>query len=146
MTSDTGIELNMLQNFIFIPLDVFMEKLHNEGINGDLDAWLTFLSCDEPEYIIDLIQKYPYFKPLYDDIYNMCLNMEGVMNMFSKELQILDRNTVKYMIDELQEQLDETTSQLNETTSQLNIAQAAITDKDSEIARLKAELNKLKNN
>ena len=37
---------------------------------------------------------------MYEDLYNMCLNIEGVMNMFSEELTILDRNTVTYMIDE----------------------------------------------
>lgn len=37
----------------------------------------------------------------------MCLNMERVMGMFSKELQELDRNTVQYMIDEMEEEIDE---------------------------------------
>ncbi|MFR3110233.1 MAG: hypothetical protein ACLTOG_08550 [Mediterraneibacter faecis] len=35
----------------------------------------------------------------------LCLNMEGMMEMFSKELEILDRNTVKLMIDEMEEEL-----------------------------------------
>ncbi len=55
--SDTGLRLNMLQNFIFIPVDVFIDKLHNNGIQSELDAWLTFLGCDEPEYIIQLLQQ-----------------------------------------------------------------------------------------
>lgn len=37
----------------------------------------------------------------------MCLNMERVIGMFSKELQELDRNTVQYMIDEMEEEIDE---------------------------------------
>ena len=41
--SDTGLELNMLQKFIFIPVDIFLEKLHNSGVQSELDAWLTFL-------------------------------------------------------------------------------------------------------
>ena len=28
----------------------------------------------------------------YEDIYELCRNVEGVMNMFSKELRELDRN------------------------------------------------------
>ena len=75
----------MLQNFIFIPIDIFLEKLHNRGI-------------------------------------------ERVMEMWSKELQILDRNTVKYMIDELQEQLDD--------------ANATIADKNAIIAELQKKLSK----
>lgn len=71
-----------------------------------MDAWLGFLSLDEPEYIIALINRYPEFKPMYQHIYEMCENVEGVMDMFSKELQELDRNTVRYMIDEMQEDID----------------------------------------
>ena len=138
VTSDTGLKLNMLQNFIFIPVDIFMQKLHNEGIKSELDAWLTFLGSDEPEYIVKLIQEYPQFKSMYEDLYNMCLNIEGVMNMFSKELQILDRNTVKYMIDELQDQLDKKVSELTTTKSELDTA-------NDTIAKLQAELEKYKN-
>ena len=115
-----------------------MQKLHNEGIKSELDTWLTFLGSDEPEYIVKLIQEYPQFKSMYEDLYNMCLNIEGVMNMFSKELQILDRNTVKYMIDELQDQLDEKVSELTTTKSELDTA-------NDTIAKLQAELEKYKN-
>ena len=103
--SNTGIKLNMLQNFIFIPIDNFLAKLHNIGIRNELDAWLTFLGCDEPDYIIRLIKEYPQFKPMYQQLYDLCRNVEGVMSMFSKELQLMDQNTVKYMIDEYQEEL-----------------------------------------
>lgn len=37
----------------------------------------------------------------------MCLNMERVIGMFSKELQELDRNMVQYMINEMEEEIDE---------------------------------------
>ncbi|MBE5829656.1 MAG: hypothetical protein E7305_09385 [Butyrivibrio sp.] len=145
--SDTGIKLNMLQNYIFIPVDIFLEKLHNEGINNELEAWLTFLGCDEPEYISLLIDQYPYFKPLYSDLYDICKNTEKVIEMFSKELQILDRNTVKYMIDELQEQLDDTKVQLDDakvqlddTKEQLDDAKKELISKDKYIAELEAKL------
>jgi hypothetical protein len=128
----------MLQNFIFTPVDIFLEKLHNNGIQSELDAWLSFLGCDEPEYIIQLIQEYPYFKSLYEDLYDMCRNTEGMMNMFSEELRILDRNTVKYMIDELQEELDN-------TKEQLEVANSTISKKDATISALQKELESLKN-
>ena len=118
----------MLQNFIFIPIDIFLEKFHNRGIESELDAWLTYLGCDEPEYIIQMITLYPEFMPLYSDLYELCQNIERVMEMWSKELQILDRNTVKYMIDELQEQLDD--------------ANATIADKNAIIAELQKKLSK----
>ena len=116
--SDTGLKLNLMQNFIFVPIDIFLAKLHNKGITSKLDAWLTFLGCDEPDIIIDLITKYPEFKPMYSHLYDICRNIEGVMNMFSKELQIMDRNTVKYMIDELQEQLDDANNKVQDLSDE----------------------------
>ena len=49
-----------------------------------------------------------YYITKYEEIYTLCLNMEGMMEMFSKELEIMDRNTVKLMIDEMEEELNET--------------------------------------
>ena len=130
----------MLQNIIFIPVDIFLEKLHNEGIQDELDAWLTFLGCDEPEYIIELINKYPIFKDMYADLYNMCLNVEGVMDMFSKELQILDQNTVKYMIDEMQEELDNVKDELDTANATISNQSKAIADQSREIANQSKEI------
>ena len=156
-TSDTGLELNMLQKFIFISVDIFLKKLHNEGINNELEAWLTFLGCDEPEYIIKLITEYPEFKPMYDDLYEMCLNVERVMEMFSKELQVLDRNTVKYMIDEMQEKLDATQDKLDSTQLELDSTKAeldttkaesdaAIASRDAIIKQLQEKIKILESN
>ena len=104
--SDTGLELNLLQKYVFISLDIFKQKRQNEPIKDELDAWLTFFSTDDPETIERLITAYPKFKEMYETIYDMCLNTEKVMDMFSKELQILDENTVQYMIDEMQVVID----------------------------------------
>ena len=87
---------------MFIPLDIFRGITHN-NLRNKTEAWLTFLSTDEPEIIIELISQYPEFKEMYEEIYVMCQNVEKVMEMFSKELIQLDRNTVQYMIDEMQD-------------------------------------------
>ena len=99
-------ELNLLQKYVFLPLDIFRENMHNKGITDKLDAWLAFLSMDSPEVIVKLIKKYPEFTVMYEHIYNICRNVEGMMEMYSEELKILDRNTVKYMVDQMQEQID----------------------------------------
>lgn len=46
---DTGLEMNMLQNYIMIPLDIFRKHMQNKTIETELEAWLTFLSEDRPE-------------------------------------------------------------------------------------------------
>ncbi len=63
-------------------------------------------SSDDPETIIRLIEKYPEFHKIYEEGYEICRNVERVMEMFSKELYELDRNTVQYMIDEMQDTID----------------------------------------
>lgn len=103
---DSGLKMEMLQEFIMIPLDIFKKCMHNKTIETDLDAWLTFLSDDSPEKIIELITAYPAFRGMYESLYQMCQNMERVMGFFSKELQILDKNTVQYMIDEQQKEIE----------------------------------------
>ena len=56
--------------------------------------------------ILKLIEEYPEFKALYGDAYELCRNVEGVMQIFLKELLEMDRNTVKLMIDEMQEEIE----------------------------------------
>ena len=138
--------MNMLQNFIFIPVDIFLENLHNNGIRSDMDAWLTFLGCDEPKYISKLLETHPDFKSMYHDLYGICRNTERMMTMFfSEELKILDDNTVKYMIDQLEEEVKEQKAKLSEKDGLLSEKDATIANKDSEIAQLRAELEKYKN-
>lgn len=142
--SDTGLQMDLLQKYIFIPLDIFKKNQQNKDIKNKLDAWLVFLSMDEPEMIIKLIEIYPDFKPMYEQIYNICQNIEEVMGMFSKELQELDRNTVLYMIDEMQDELDEKKLQLNETKNKLNCTKTQLTSAKNQLDSTKNQLNSTK--
>ena len=136
--SDTGIEIDLLQEYIFISLDIFHSILHNNGnrIRNKLEAWLAFLSMDEPEMIEKLISEYPQFQQYYKEIYELCQNTEKVMGMFSKELQELDRNTVQYMIDDMQ---DEINAQKETIVEQEEL----LSKKDEEIEQLKCQLARL---
>ena len=125
--SDTGLEMNLLQKYLFVPLDIFQKIQHNKNgeikIANRLEAWLAFLCMDRPEEIIAIIEKYPDFKDLYSQIYDMCRNIEEVMAMFSKELLEMDRNTVQLMIDDMQKELDETKDELVGTKGKLDEVQ-----------------------
>ena len=105
--ADTGLEMDLLQKYIFIPLDIFKKNVENKGIKNKMDGWLTFLGMDEPEKIIELINTYPEFREMYEHVYYICRNVEDVMGIFSEELRIMNRNTVRYMVDEMQETIDE---------------------------------------
>ena len=62
-----------------------------------------------------LTLEYPEFQVMYEHAYDICLNIEKVMEMYSKELAELDRNTTLYMIDELQNELDNVKAALEES-------------------------------
>lgn len=141
--TDTGLKLNLLQKYTFIPLDIFHTVLHNKGIRNKLEAWLAFLSTDEPAVIAELIGTYPQFKKYYEEIYEQCRNIGEVMRMFSKELQELDRNTVQYMMDEMQETIDQQRNRLDEQKTLLGQKETLLSEKEKEIAELKKQLEKL---
>ena len=140
--SDTGVEMELLQEYVYIPLDVFRDIVHNKGIRNKLEAWLEFLSTDSPEEIAELVEAYPEFRKLYAEVYSLCLNVERVMEMFSKELQELDRNTVQYMIDEMQEEIDGKQEEINEQRRKLDEKEALILGLQEEIKQLKQEHEK----
>lgn len=73
---------------------------------------------------------------MYREIYELCLNVEKVMAMFSKELQELDRNTVQYMIDEMQEEIDGLKADLQEKENVLS-------KKEAENNALREQIRKL---
>ena len=138
---DSGLKLDLLQEFIMIPLDIYHKRADNKPIENKLEAWLAFLTDDRPERILELITKYPEFKAMYETLYQMCMDVEKVMNMFfSEELRILDRNTVQYMIDEQQKELEEQQKTIVENMKQLALQREQIKDGIKEIAEKKEQI------
>lgn len=142
--TDTGVEIELLQEFLFIPLDITQKIYENEGVRNKLEAWFIFLSNDNPETIIQLIDKYPEFRELYEDVYNLCLNTERVMEMFSKELLELDRNTVQLMIDEMQDEIDAQKVQIAEKDAQIDEQKARMQEQEDALRTEREENEKLK--
>lgn len=143
--SDTGIELELLQKYLFVPLDIFKKILQNENrrIENELEAWLVFLGMDDPEMIVRLITAYPEFRPLYEQVYEICRNVEDVMGLFSDELRILDENTVQLMIDEMQETIDRQREELQRQTEEAVVRENELRQRQSEeIQRQKEEARK----
>ena len=122
--SDSGVKIELLQKYVFIPLDIFRRVHQNKLIETEIEAWLTFLSSDEVEDIINLIETYPEFKSLYETLYSMCENIEGVMSMFSEELYQLDKNTAEFMVDEYSRIAEEQKTLI----AQMNVELAQKTD------------------
>ena len=55
--SDTGVEMELLQEYVYIPLDVFRDIVHNKGIRNKLEAWLIFLLRRNPGRYCDFFWK-----------------------------------------------------------------------------------------
>ncbi len=146
---DSGAIVSSLAGIKYISLDTFRQTVHN--IDNKLQAWLTFFSSDEPADIIALITAYPEFRELYEEIAEFRTNPKELINMYSEALAVADRNTIRLMIDDMQDELASLTQQVADKTNEVaekdnEIAEKdnEIAEKDNEIARLKAELAQLK--
>ena len=139
--------MNLLQEYTFICIDNFGDIIQNEDrkIENRLEEWLVFLSQDDPDMIIKLLNQNADFQEIYEEVYTICLNMERMMEMFSKELAILDRNTVKLMIDEMEEEVVEAKRKADEAESRAKQAEHREKQAREEVDNLKKELEKMKN-
>lgn len=147
-TSDTGAELNLLQKYLFVTLDNFRAIKHNNSskmvIEDRLEAWLAFMCMDDPDDILIIMESYPDFKEIYEQIYAICRDLDEVMGMFSKELQELDRNSVELMVDEMQKDLDKTRGELEISKKELEISKQVLEEKNLQLEKLQEELKNMK--
>ena len=131
-TFDTGLEMELLQEFYFIPLDIFFSIEDNkkeEAEMSELEAWLYFIGSDRPEHIQKIIRAFPKFEAIYRDIIYFRYHPVEAIQMFSDALRVLDENTVNYMIEEMKQELEEKDQELEKKDQELE-------KKDQEIKRL----------
>ena len=88
----------------YITLDSFRENAQN--INNELEAWLSFLIKSDIESVMKLIDTHPEFAEMYKEIAEFRKDPKELTGMFSEALYIMDRNTEKYMVDELKERVE----------------------------------------
>lgn len=103
------------------------------------------MKWNSADMIIKLLNQNADFQEIYEEVYTICLNMERMMEMFSKELAILDRNTVKLMIDEMEEEVVEAKRKADEAESRAKQAEHREKQAREEVDNLKKELEKMKN-
>ena len=133
--SDTGLKLNLLQNYIFVPLDIFRKHLDallrpaDKQPMTEKEAWLAFLSSDDPQVILRILEDYPgIFRP----------------HMFSEELSILDKNTVMMMIEEQQETIEQQKQELSQQKQELSKKDETIGQQKQELSQQKQEIEHLR--
>lgn len=145
-TFDTGLKVELLQEFIFVSLDNFMQMKDNESIEAldELDAWLYFLGSDKPRDIQKIISSHPKFEQMYEEINYFRYHPEEAVRMFSEALRILDENTVKYMIEELEQEIEERNLKIEERNKELEEKDKKLEEKDKKLEEKDKEIEKLK--
>ena len=136
---DSGVKVTDLENVIYISLDTFRERGDNI-VDSELVAWLTFFSQNDTDEIIKLVKAYPQFIPMYKDIADFRNTPEEVISMFSEELRIMDRNTTKYMIDQIYLRAEKAEAERDEITSKLEDAEARCDKAEAKVDKLLAIL------
>ena len=87
--------------------------------------------------ILRLLETAPAFGAFYEEVYELCRDTERMMEMFSKELQELDRNTVRYMVDEMQKEITEQKKELELKYKEIVNQRQELESKNKEIETLK---------
>ena len=84
-------------------------------------------------------------KEIFQEIALLRRKPEEVIGMWSEALRILDENSLKYYVEQLKEEVDAAKLELKTYKEERANEIAALTsEKDAEIAALKAELEALK--
>ena len=123
--------MEFLQEYFLIALDVF-RKFPYPKDRSEKSGWLSLLATENLEDAERMIGEYPWLKEIYEEMVMLRQRPEEVLGMFSEALRILDQNTLKYMIEELQKEMKEQKEQL----------ETVIEERDSELAKRDSELAK----
>ena len=125
----------------------FSENIENRSIENKLEAWLFLRSSDEPERIMELLEKVSEFREIYEEVYQMCRNVEGIMSLFSKELEEMDRNTVSYMVEELEAEVkaaeERAEQEKQERKAAEERAKKEMEERERQIAELQEKIKRL---
>ena len=167
MNSDSGLELNFLQEFYLVALDVFKktEYAKLKDPKERLVGWLSLFCTEDTEEAEALCQVYPWLSEFYAEMAEFGRKPEELITMFSEILREMDRNTIRYMVDDMKEKIEkgkveyaelqqrmieaegkltEAEGKLTETEGKLTEAKTVIAEKDEEILRLQALLDNRK--
>lgn len=137
----SGLIEKNLHQFVFVSLDIFRKIPHNE-IN-ELEAWLYFLSSDNPRDIARLIAKYPEFTTAYQEIIQFRFHPKEMLLMVSDAIKIMDNNAVKSMVEEMKDKIQEQCELIASKDEQLASKDEQLASKDEQLAQYAEMIKKL---
>ena len=104
---DTGLELDMLQEYYIVNLDIFKNTAYTED-RSTLSGWLRFLTTEDMADVEAVIQTYPWLYEIYEDVAGYMRNPKEVLAVCSKILREMDEGAMRLYWDQVHEQLKET--------------------------------------
>lgn len=140
---DTGLQLELLSEFYFVSLDIFLDIEDNkkkEDKMSELETWLYFIGSDKPEHIRKVLASDLKFKEMYREIVYFRYHPKEAIRMFSEALKVLDENTTKYMIEEMRQELEDNLQELLNVQQKLMETNEELTEKNKELTEKGKEL------
>lgn len=150
---NTKLTLELLQEYFLIALDVFCQNGYTDNKNpdtretidsnmNDLEGWLSILTAETIADVERMIRRYPWSEAIFREMSTYVNKPEEVIHMFSEALKIADKNTVKYMIEELQDELQLAEKKQKQEAELRKQAEDELQRSKEEIAQLKTLLAK----
>ena len=136
---NTGLKLELLQEYCLVALDVF-KKIPYAKDRGEQTAWLSLLATESVDEALEVAKRYPWLVEIYKEMTDYMSRPEEVLNMFSEALHILDRNTVRYMIEEQQAEIDAGKREIEEGKKEIASNKKMIATQQKEIATQQKEI------
>lgn len=158
---NTGIKIELLQDFVLISLDTFKKYRYSEIKEGCIEVqecdcdrtqykageltedmiynrlkYLSLFVAETPEEIDELVGVFPELESVRQDINEYLERPKEVLNMFSEALRILDKNTAELMVDRMNGEIE----RLKGVKGELESANSELADKNSELADKNSEL------
>ena len=138
---NTGLSMEFLQEYFLVALDVFREIPYPKD-RSQRTAWLSLLATEDLKDAEKVVGEYPWLEEIYEEIAMLRQRPEEVLGMFSEALRILDQNTLKYMIEELQKEMKEQKEQLETAIEEKDAFFVELAKKDAKLAERDSELAK----
>ena len=141
-----------LHEDIFVCLDSFRSVVHNiTKDSSELDAWLWFLCAVDAGEVEALVKAFPQFTPIYRELFDFMRTPKELMKMLSEALYIMDKNTERLMVTQLQEEVEAARAEVDAVTAERDAAvaeaDAMAAERDAAVAEadaMTAELQKLR--
>lgn len=152
--SDTGLELELVQYYDYVCLDMFKKK--SPRVASELESWLRFFTIERVDDMKVFLQENPGFQSVYDYAIMMTKDREGLLSMLSEYFENEDivaslNKTNESMIKRLEKENAELKGEITELQGsniekdkvidrkekQLDEKEKKLREKDAEIRQLK---------